>query len=115
MIENFGFKEHIKRFTEMFNHLRNTNENLDVTTAVETVKSKVMIEQLWEAVTHNLNVEDVNNAPMLKDFEIWANVIEDILMSGRDISHFQLDEITFEPPPHQNISSDLPPPIPDGY
>ena len=73
MIGNLSFEEHVRHFTEMYNHLKSNNQHLDVETIVETIRSKVMIVQEWENITYNLNIKDVHNTAMVKDFKKWAN------------------------------------------
>ena len=72
MIGNLSFEEHVRHFTEMYNHLKSVNQHLDVETIVETIRSKVMIVQEWENITYNLNIKDVHNTAMVKDFKKWT-------------------------------------------
>ena len=73
MIGNLSFEEHVRHFTEMYNYLKSVNQHLDVETIVETIRSKVMIVQEWENITYNLNIKDVHNTAMVKDFKKWSN------------------------------------------
>ena len=57
MIGNLSFEEHVRHFTEMYNHLKSVNQHLDDETIINTIYSKVMIVQEWENVAYNLNIE----------------------------------------------------------
>ena len=73
MIGNLSFEEHVRHFTEMYNHLKSVNQHLDDETIINTIYSKVMIVQEWENVAYNLNIENVYDTAMVKDFEKWLN------------------------------------------
>ena len=73
MIGNLSFEEHVRHFTEMYNHLKSVNQHLDDETIINTIYSKVMIVQEWENVVYNLNIENVYDTAMVKDFEKWLN------------------------------------------
>ena len=72
MIGNLSFEEHVRHFNDMYNHLKSKYQHLDVETIVETIRSKVMIVQEWENITHNLNIKDIHDTAMVKDFEKWT-------------------------------------------
>ena len=72
MIGNFSFEEHVKYFNGMYNHLRSIDRSLDDATIINVIKSKVMIEQERENM-HNLNIKNIFDTPMIKDFKIWSS------------------------------------------
>ena len=72
MIGNLSYEEHVRHFNDMYNHLKSKYQHLDVETIVETIRSKVMIVQEWENITYNLNIKDVHDTAMIKDFEKWT-------------------------------------------
>ena len=72
MIGNLSFEEHVRHFNDMYNYLKSKYQHLDVETIVETIRSKVMIVQEWENITHNLNIKDIHNTAMVKDFKKWT-------------------------------------------
>ena len=72
MIGNLSFEEHDRYFTKMYNHLKRINQNLDITTIINVIKYKVILEQEQENIMHNLNIKNVYDTPMVKDFEIWS-------------------------------------------
>ena len=72
MIGNFSFEEHDRYFTKMYNHLKCINQNLDITTIINIIKYKVILEQEQENIMHNLNIKNIYDTPMVKDFEIWS-------------------------------------------
>ena len=76
MIGNLSFEEHVRYFTRMYNHLKSIDQYLDDVTIINTIKSKVMIEQEWENITHNLNIKNIHDTTMVKDFEIWSSKFE---------------------------------------
>ena len=71
MIGNLSFEEHDRYFTKMYNHLKRINQNLDITTIINIIKYKVILEQEQENIMHNLNIKNIYDTPMVKDFEIW--------------------------------------------
>ena len=71
MIGNFSFEEHDRYFTRMYNHLRFIDRSLDITTIINIIKCKVILEQEQENIMHNLNIKNISNTPMIKDFKIW--------------------------------------------
>ena len=73
MIGNFSFEEHVKYFNGMYNHLKSIDETMDDTTIINVIKSKVMIEQEQENIKYNLNIKNISNTPMVKDFKIWSS------------------------------------------
>ena len=73
MIGNLSFEEHVKYFNGMYDHLKSINRNLDDATIINTIKSKVMIEQKVENTMHNLNIKNIHDTPMAKDFKIWSS------------------------------------------
>ena len=72
MIGNLSYEEHVRHFNDMYNYLKSKYKHLDVETIVETIRSKVMIVQEWENITYNLNIKDVHDTAMIKDFEKWT-------------------------------------------
>ena len=72
MIGNFSFEEHDRYFTRMYNHLRHIDRNLDITTMINIIKCKVILEQERENIKHNLNIKNIHDTPMVKDFKIWS-------------------------------------------
>ena len=73
MIGNFSFEEHDRYFTRMYNHLKSIDRNLDITTIINIIKCKVILEQERENAMHNLNIKNISNTPMIKDFKIWSS------------------------------------------
>ena len=73
MIGNFSFEEHDRYFTRMYNHLRFIDRSLDITTIINIIKCKVILEQEQENIMHNLNIKNISNTPMIKDFKIWSS------------------------------------------
>ena len=82
MIGNLSFEEHVKYFNGMYDHLKSIDRNLDDATIINTIKSKVMIEQELENTMHNLNIKNIHNTPMVKDFKIWSSKYD--LQSGEE-------------------------------
>ena len=72
MIGNFSFEEHDRYFTRMYNHLRFIDRTLDITTIINIIKCKVILEQELENTMHNLNIKNIHDTPMVKDFKIWS-------------------------------------------
>ena len=72
MIGNFSFEEHDRYFTRMYNHLRFIDRSLDITTIINIIKCKVILEQEQENIMHNLNIKNIFGTPMIKDFKIWS-------------------------------------------
>ena len=72
MIGNFSFEEHDRYFTRMYNHLRFIDRTLDITTIINIIKCKVILEQEQENIMHNLNIKNIFDTPMIKDFKIWS-------------------------------------------
>ena len=72
MIGNFSFEEHDRYFTRMYNHLRFIDRSLDITTIINIIKCKVILEQEQENIMHNLNIKNISDTPMVKDFKIWS-------------------------------------------
>ena len=72
MIGNFSFEEHDRYFTRMYNHLRFIDRSLDITTIINIIKCKVILEQEQENIMHNLNIKNIFDTPMIKDFKIWS-------------------------------------------
>ena len=72
MIGNFSFEEHDRYFTRMYNHLKFIDRTLDDATIINVIKSKVMIEQELENIMYNLNIKNISDTPMVKDFKIWS-------------------------------------------
>ena len=75
MIGNFSFEEHDRYFTRMYNHLRFIDRSLDITTIINIIKCKVILEQEQENIMHNLNIKNIFDTPMIKDFKIWSSQI----------------------------------------
>ena len=73
MIGNFSFEEHDRYFTRMYNHLKFIDRTLDDATIINVIKSKVMIEQELENIKYNLNIKNIFDTPMVKDFKIWSS------------------------------------------
>ena len=73
MIGNFSFEEHDRYFTRMYNHLRFIDRTLDIATIINIIKCKVILEQERENIMHNLNIKNISNTPMIKDFKIWSS------------------------------------------
>ena len=71
MIGNFSFEEHVRYFTKMYDLLKSIDQDLDDATIINFIKSKVMIEQVQENTMHNINIKNIHNTPMVKDFKIW--------------------------------------------
>ena len=72
MIGNLSFEEHDRYFTRMYNHLRFIDRTLDITTIINIIKCKVILEQEQENIMHNLNIKNIHDTPMVKDFKIWS-------------------------------------------
>ena len=72
MIGNFSFEEHDRYFTRMYNHLKFIDRTLDDATIINVIKSKVMIEQELENIMYNLNIKNISDTPIVKDFKIWS-------------------------------------------
>ena len=73
MIGNFSFEEHDRYFTRMYNHLRFIDRTLDITTIINIIKCKVILEQEQENIKYNLNIKNISDTPMVKDFKIWSS------------------------------------------
>ena len=73
MIGNFSFEEHDRYFTRMYSHLRSIDRFLDIATIINIIKCKVILEQEQENIMHNLNIKNISNTPMVKDFKIWSS------------------------------------------
>ena len=73
MIGNLSFEEHDRYFTKMYNCLKYTNRNWDLFTILKAIKCKVILDQERENIKHNLNIKNVCDTPMVKDFEIWSD------------------------------------------
>ena len=111
MIGNLSFEEHVRHFTEMYNHLKSVNQHLDEETIINTIYSKVMIVQEWENVAYNLNIEDVYDTAIVKDFEKWLNQFQfhsnndgNDSNDGNDVGNSQDNE---EDERNENIDGDL--------
>ena len=91
MIGNFSFEEHDRYFTRMYNHLRFIDRTLDDTTIINVIKSKVMIEQELENIKYNLNIKNISDTPMVKDFKIWSAKYE--VQSEDEESEAQSSEV----------------------
>ena len=76
MIGNFSFEEHDRYFTRMYNHLKFIYRTLDDVTIINIIKSKVILEQEQENIMHNLNIKNISDTPMVKDFKIWSTKYE---------------------------------------
>ena len=76
MIGNLSFEEHDRYFTRMYNHLRHINRNLDINTMINIIKCRVILEQERENIMHNLNIKNIHDTPMVKDFKIWSSKYE---------------------------------------
>ena len=66
----------IDTFTRMYDHLRHIDRNLDITTIINIIKCKVILEQERENIMHNLNIKNIHDTPMVKDFKIWSSKYE---------------------------------------
>ena len=77
MIGNFSFEEHDRYFTRMYNHLTFIDRSLDITTIINIIKCKVILEQEQENIMHNLNIKNISDTPMIKDFKIWSAKYEE--------------------------------------
>ena len=107
MIGNLSFEEHIRHFTEMYNYLKSKYRHLDDVTAVETIRSKVMIIQEWENITYNLNIKNIHDTRMTKNFEIWVNRLIDGEYQGLlNYLRNENDEEEDLPTPHLEIPDD---------
>ena len=76
MIGNFSFNEHLNYFSGMYDHLRSIDYNLDNTTIINIIKCKVILEQERENIMHNLNIKNIHDTPMVKDFKTWCDLID---------------------------------------
>ena len=85
MIGNLSFEEHVRHFNDMYNYLKSKYQHLDDVTAVETIRSKVMIIQEWENITYNLNIKNIHDTRMTKDFEIWVDRLIDEDLQDEDL------------------------------
>ena len=73
MIGNLSFEEHDRYFTKMYNCLKHAGQNWDLFTILEAIECKVILDQKRENIKHNLNIKDVCDTPMVKDFETWSD------------------------------------------
>ena len=96
MIGNFSFEEHVKYFNGMYNHLKSIDRSLDDATIINVIKSKVMIEQELENIMHNLNIKNISDTPMVKDFKIWSAKYEVQSNEDEDESEAQSSEAQSE-------------------
>ena len=90
MIGNFSFEEHDRYFTRMYNHLKFIDRSLDDATIINVIKSKVMIEQELENIKYNLNIKNISDTPMVKDFKIWSAKYD--VQSSETQSEFQSED-----------------------
>ena len=71
MIGTLSVEEHNRYFTKMYNHLKHINQNLSTIAILNIIKYKVIFEQEQENIIHNLNIENIYDLPMVKDFNVW--------------------------------------------
>ena len=90
MIGNFSFEEHDRYFTRMYNHLKFIDRTLDDAIIINVIKSKVMIEQELENIMYNLNIKNISDTPIVKDFKIWSTKYD--LYSSETQSEAQSNE-----------------------
>ena len=128
MIGNESYEECVKYFTEMFEHLENAGQNWDLSTMLNAIKHKIILDQKRK------NIKNVYNTPMVTNFEIWFDCVnstgenlheepgeEDENDNNDEVQNAFEDFCTSSEPPssfERLLRCGSPPPpteIPDGY
>ena len=73
MIGNKSYEEHVKYFTNMFDCLKTVDQGWNFSTILKAIECKVILDQKRENLTHNLNIKNVHDTAMVKDFKKWSD------------------------------------------